>query len=852
MFKKRLLIVMGLLVIASMVLSACGPAATEAPTEEAPVQTEEAPTEAPATEEPTPVPTEPPTTRHGGWLDEVAFSAVASDSAITQITAGAIDIYTRGVASNRLQEIQDSGVCYAQSYGGYYDILANPAVFTDAARWNPFTDRKIREALNWLIDRNYINQEIYGGGSLPKYTVLATQLVDYTGAIETARGLESLYSYNPERATEQITAEMEANGYALDANGKWAKDGAPLENIIFLIRNDGDGTRLPIGDYVANQLETVGFTVTRQYGRSSELSPLWIGSDPKEGQWHLYTAGWVSSGLDRDEKEAFQEMYLPTSVQGIPLFLENQTDPAFQQAGDDLANGNFADLEERAQLMNEALPLSLQDSLQVWVVDQQVYTPFNCDVQLTYDLASGAEAAQMPPFNMRFKGQEGGQMKIGTNELFTDPWNPVNGSNWVWDGMVQNYVQNKFGYMQDPYTGLAHPFRLESAEVTVQSDLPVVANLDWVTLNKEATVTVPADAWVDWDATTQTFVPAGDGVTAKAKVVLTYPADMFETVKWHDGSSLSVGDFVMRFIMAFDQAKAESAIFDEDAVPNFEAFKSTFKGYKIASTDPLVIEFYTDNFYADAELIVTLADYWPNYGFGEAGWHAIAMGNAAEAAGETAYGTGKADRNGVEWTNFVGGPSLDLLNGQLDTLIAGSTIPYEPTMGQYVTAEEAATRYANLKAWYDAHGHFWSAAGPYFLDSVDLNAKTALVKTNPDYPDLADRWAGFGVPPLADALLDGPGQLTVGQEAVYSLTVTTKEGDPYPAADVKQVKFLVYNDQNETVYVGEGVSVADGEYTLTIPADVELATGAGKIEAAVVLIPAAIPAFASLEFVATP
>jgi len=845
MLRNRLSALLALLVVASMVLAACGGTATEAPA----VEETEAPaveeTEAPATEEPTPE----PTTRHGGWLDEIAISSVTADQAVTQITAGAIDIYTRAVASDRVQEIKDAGLCYAQSYGGYYDQLFNPAVFTDTTKLNPFSNRKIREAMNWAIDRDYINQEVYGGGSLPKYFTLATQLVDYTNVIEVARGLETYYAYDLDKAKAVIDAEMPAMGAEL-VDGKWNFNGEPLV-IAHLIRNDGDGTRLKVGDYFSDQLEALGFTVDRQYRKASEASPIWIGSDPKEGQWHVYTAGWLSSGLDRDEKEAFQEMYLPSSPQGIPLFLENASDPAFIEVGDKLANGDFADLEERRELILEALPLSLQDSLQVWYVDQQVYAPYNCNVQTTYDLGSGIEAAQMPAYNLRFADQEGGQLKVGTNELFTDPWNPVNGSNWVWDGFAQSTGESG-SLMYDPYTGLTWPLRAESAEVTVQTGLPVGTNTDWISLQTADTIEVPADTWVDWDAATQTFVPAGEGVTAKVKIVMTYPADLYETTKWHDGSNLSAGDFVMRMIMVFEQAKAESAIFDEDAVPNFEAFKSTFKGFKVTSTDPLVIETYTDNFYADAELIAVFGDWWPQYGFGEASWAGIAMGNAAEAGGLTAYGTGKADRNAVEWTNYVGGPSLEALNTSLDTLIAENTIPYAATMSEYVTAEEATAKYAALKAWYDAHGHFWSATGPYFLDTVDLNGKIAVVKNNVDFPDLADRWAAWSNPPLAEAVMDGPAQVTIGAETQFSVSVTTKAGDPYPSADVKEVKFLVYNDKGETIYVGAGEMVAEGEYTLTIPADVEIQEGAGKIEAAVVPFPVAIPAFSSLEFVAVP
>lgn len=862
MLKTRLFQLMGLLMALSLILAACAPQATPPPepTQPPAVETQppaatEAPapaeTEAPA--EPTPVPR---TTRKGGWLDEVVFTVVESASAIQQIQAGAIDIYTFGLASDKLNDIKNSGLKYVSSYSGYYDILFNPAVFKDTTVLNPFSNRKIREAMNWLIDRDYINQEVYGGGSLPKYLPITTQLVDYTNVVDTARKLEAYYAYNPEKAKEVISAEMEGMGATLNADGKWEYQGKPV-TLIFLIRNDGDGTRLPIGDYVSNQLEAVGFTVDRQYKKSSEAAPLWIQSEPTDGLWSLYTAGWISSGLTRDEKSIFQEMYLPSSVQGLPVFLANEPDPAFLEVGNTLAEGNFTTLEERKELMAKALELALQDSLQVWIIDQQQYMPMKQNIQVTYDVASGIEAPFMPPYTLRIADQEGGQVKVGTNDLFTDPWNPIGGSNWVWDGFVQKFTQS-YGFMPDPFTGLQWPLRAERAEVTVQAGLPVATNHDWITLNTAETIQVPEDAWVDWDATNQKFITAGEkfpeGSTAKVKSVVYYPADLFDTVKWHDGSSFSIADVIMAIIMSFDPAKPESAIYDESLVPNFESFLSYFKGVKIVSTDPLVIETYTDNFFADAELNVT--SWWPYYSYGEASWAAIAMGNLAEAAGELAYTPDKSTQKEVEQTNFVGGPSLEILSKYLDQAIAEQTIPYAPTLGEYLTADQAVERYQNLKAWFEDKGHFWVGTGPYYLDTVDLTAKTAVVKQNPDFPDLADRWAAFSEPMLAEATLDGPAQVKIGQETTFDLMVTLKSnGDPYPSAEIKEVKFLIYNDQGETLYVSQGQPAeGEGMFTLTIPADVAatLSTGAGKIEAAVVPIPVAIPAFATLEYVVIP
>ncbi len=111
MLRNRLLAVLGLVLIASMILSACGtPAETPAP-----VAATEAPAQAPAATEtpaPTAEPTAVPVTRKGGWLDEIVFSVVASDSAVTQLQAGAIDIYANGLSSKDLPSIKDAGLSY--------------------------------------------------------------------------------------------------------------------------------------------------------------------------------------------------------------------------------------------------------------------------------------------------------------------------------------------------------------------------------------------------------------------------------------------------------------------------------------------------------------------------------------------------------------------------------------------------------------------------------------------------------------------------------------------------------------------------------------------------------------------
>ena len=179
--RTRFMLVLSILLVASFLLGACqppAPAATEAapaeevaPTEEAAPAEEAAPTEEAA----------PATTRKGGWLDEIVFTAIADpEPAVSQIQAGAIDIYPVGVDDAQLFETvkADPNLKHILSYGSFNQLMFNTVTCTDTTILNPFTNANIREAMNWAIDREYIIQEIFGGLGNPRYSMLTTTFPD--------------------------------------------------------------------------------------------------------------------------------------------------------------------------------------------------------------------------------------------------------------------------------------------------------------------------------------------------------------------------------------------------------------------------------------------------------------------------------------------------------------------------------------------------------------------------------------------------------------------------------------------------------------------------------------------------
>jgi peptide/nickel transport system substrate-binding protein len=76
----------------------------------------------------------------------------------------------------------------------------------------------------------------------------------------------------------------------------------------------------------------------------------------------------------------------------------------------------------------------------------------------------------------------------------------------------------------------------------------------------------------------------------------------------------------------------------------------------------------------------------------------LAIGIKAEAAKELAFSADKAKTLGVDWMNYIAGPSLEILAKYLDEAIATNYIPYAPTMGSYLSPKELGKGDKTLQA----------------------------------------------------------------------------------------------------------------------------------------------------------
>jgi len=502
--------------------------------------------------------------------------------------------------------------------------------------------------------------------------------------------------------------------------------------------------------------------------------------------------------------------------------------------------------------MTRAVELALEDSIRIWLVDTISVWPHRKEVTLAADLAGGVSGSGLWPYTLGFTdgGQENNRVTFATPSILTEPWNPLAGTNWIYDLMIMR-ATTEGATLPDPFTGLSWPQRLKHAEVTVEDGTPVTRTHDWLELNFVPSIEVPADAWIDWDAAEERFVTVGEqhpeGLTARTKTVVRYPDDLFST-EWHDGSKLSLGDMVVSFIMLFDRVKPESPLFDEAEVPSMETFFGHYRGLKIVQEDPLVVEVYSDQIFPDAETIAgTRADYL----FTSTPWPSLALGVLAEQNRELAFSSSKADQLEVEWMSYIAGPSLPILERYNAQAQQEGFIPYKNTAGQYISAAEARERHQLLGEWRQAKGHFWVGQGPFYLDSVHTTEKIVVIRRFDRHPDAPDKWQRFSDPRIPEVDISGPRRVIAGEEARFQVKVTFK-GEPYPVDDVEFARFLVQDARGELIMVADANPTRDGiwEVVLTPEQTAGLETGSTRLEVVVSVKPVSIPSFISFSFVA--
>ena len=145
----------------------------------------------------------------GTFVDTVQFiQYLDENTALEEVKNGNLDLYYFRISSDRIDNVKArEGLQIFESTGGSYSILVNPS---ESEKFNPFSIQEVRFALNYLVDRKVIVNELMGGYGTPMISNYGPFDPDYLFIVDE---LESFhFKYNPSLADEMITKALEEAG----------------------------------------------------------------------------------------------------------------------------------------------------------------------------------------------------------------------------------------------------------------------------------------------------------------------------------------------------------------------------------------------------------------------------------------------------------------------------------------------------------------------------------------------------------------------------------------------------------------------------------------------------------------
>ncbi len=261
------------------------------------------------------------------WKEVDIYGTANKDTAILAVAKGDYDFYWYATPYTDLAKV-------VQDYGQYVSLIKTIAVWwslnlnlvgdpqtglvnsTGTVKFNPFALRGVRYAMNWLVNRNYIVSNILQGGGAPLYGPEVSGQVDASSRIKlvakalgfTDQGDEQYAIKMIDQAMNNAAKALAAKGHTLKkVNGKWEFDGKPVT--VKLIARVED-QRLDEGKYVAQVLQKAGFDVQVLQWSRTQASKVVYSSSPNTLQWHVYTEGWVVSGIQSPVSIATDYFYM--------------------------------------------------------------------------------------------------------------------------------------------------------------------------------------------------------------------------------------------------------------------------------------------------------------------------------------------------------------------------------------------------------------------------------------------------------------------------------------------------------------------------------------------------------------
>ena len=633
------------------------------------------------------------------------------NTALEEVKNGNLDMYYYRISSDRLENSQSrEGLKIFDSTGGSYSLLVNPA---ESEKINPFSNKDARFALNYLVDRKLIVNELMSGYGAPTISYYGPTDPEYLTII---KELESFnFKYNPTLAEEIISKSMTERG-ALKIDNKWIMNDEKVKIKIF-IRSD-DPVRKSIGEILSVELEKIGFTVEKDYGDLNKAFVIVYGSNPADMKWNLYTEGWGRSAFVKYDSIGLGQMYSPW-FSNMPGFNDpsywNYENKKLDKLTQEIYKGDFETSEKRSQLIQEAVKEGINESVRIFLASKIDQYVVNQNVEgVINDLGAGVPS-RFTPINVKTNDEK---LTIGVKQIYQGAWNPVM-------GLTDTYSRHIWGIISDPIT-FKHPFTGET--------FPVRAQWEVETSGVNEKIKVPAESKM-WNPSLQEWSNVPKNTVATSKVTFD-----FEFSNWHNGELMDMNDILHSLYFTIEwgtQSNENDKTFDTEFTPR--AAQSIQTIIAINQLDENTVEVYVNYWHFDENEIAEWASLWS-----PVPWEITASMEKAVTDGKVSFSRSGATNKNVNWLSLIVPKDAEIIKENLqeykDTKFIPNSLNENQKPDQYYQK-----RYESSIQWIENNNHAVISNGPFYLETYSPESRTITVKAFEDnsYPHQVGKWSEF-------------------------------------------------------------------------------------------------------------
>ena len=646
------------------------------------------------------------------FVDSIKFiQYLDENTALEEVKNGNLDMYYYRISSDRLENNQSrEGLKIFDSTGGSYSLLVNPA---ESEKINPFSDKDARFALNYLVDRKLIVNELMSGYGAPTISYYGPTDPEYITIIKELEAFN--FKYNPTLAEEIISKSMIERG-ATKIDDKWIMNNNEVEIRIF-IRSD-DPVRKSIGEILSVELEKMGFTVRKDYGDLNKAFVIVYGSNPADMNWNLYTEGWGRSAFVKYDSIGLGQMYSPW-FSNMPGFNDpsywNYKNEKLDKLTQEIYKGDFETSEKRTELIQEAVKEGINESVRIFLASKVDQYVVNQNVEgVINDLGAGVPS-RFTPINVKTNDEK---LTIGVKQIYQGAWNPIM-------GLTDTYSRHIWGIISDPIT-FKHPFTGET--------FPVRAQWEVETSGLDEKIQVPIESKI-WNPSQQEWSNVPKNTLATSKVTFD-----FECSNWHNGESMDMNDILhsLYFTMEWGtQADENDKTFDTEFTPR--ASQSIETIIAINQIDDDTIEVYVNYWHFDENEIAEWASLWS-----PVPWEITAAMEKAVTDGKVSFSRSGATNKSINWLSLIVPNDAEIIKKYLQEYKDTKFIPnaLSENQKQYQYFEN---RYNSSIKWIENNNHAVISNGPFYLETYSPESRTITVKAFEDnsYPHQVGKWSEF-------------------------------------------------------------------------------------------------------------